>query len=39
VCRRTAIIRQYRRLNQGIDAMRRSGKLKAILKSYEWQAE
>jgi ABC-type amino acid transport substrate-binding protein len=27
------------RLNQGIEAMRRSGKLKAILKSYEWQAE
>jgi ABC-type amino acid transport substrate-binding protein len=27
------------KLNQGIEAMRRSGKLKAILKSYEWQAE
>jgi len=27
------------RLNQGIEAMRRSGKLKTILKSYEWQAE
>ena len=27
------------RLNQGIEAMRRSGKLKSILKSYSWQAE
>jgi|GEM_PF-702977 len=27
------------RLDQGIDAMRRSGKLKNILKSYQWQAE
>ena len=27
------------KLNQGIEAMRRSGKLKAILKAYEWQAE
>lgn len=27
------------RLNQGIEAMRRSGKLKSILKSYQWQTE
>ncbi|MBA4708405.1 substrate-binding periplasmic protein [Aquitalea aquatica] len=27
------------KLNQGIEAMRRSGKLKAILKAYEWQTQ
>ncbi|MBV8679431.1 MAG: transporter substrate-binding domain-containing protein [Aquitalea sp.] len=27
------------KLNQGIEAMRRNGKLKSILKTYEWQAE